>query len=284
MIPDGLIFSRFAGAPPPISLDPNAPLFGRALAEQNDGGLFGPSWRAAASGQASLFPCAFGRPDGGLLPSIWGANFDARPTTTSVALANGVASGLEPLAQPVEDDSASFGGVPSDLLTSSNSDSTNTPSLAGASVNAPGDTAVSTGEMIGGSAAFAQPAAPPARTPWDYWSPQGCANCHGYTPATLPFYPGTAPLPSNSSFRSNGAGGPPPSRSNGNGRKQCDFQDRNDRAICSSQPDAQSRAICNKSATDRYAYCQSTGEVGHPSLDTYRRLQGYPPRRPRGGS
>jgi len=134
-----------------------------------------------------------------------------------------------------------------------------------------------------------QLAATSSPTRWPIAVP-GCASCHG--PSQGPVAPPTAPprppvvddpwtYYPDISRRDGGGWGTSPSRS-GDDRPQCEIQLRNDGRICGRQPDDDGKAICRASATKRYSHCLDTGEVGHPALDDYRRLQGEPPiRRPR---
>jgi len=111
---------------------------------------------------------------------------------------------------------------------------------------------------------------------WDYWGIPGCANCHGYTPGTLPPVGGHFPLPPPYSPRSggsDGSGGQPPSSggraSGGNNPPQCAIQYDNDSAICRRVPNSDVRRACWTSAAEREAYCiHSKGQVGSPSLIT----------------
>ena len=111
---------------------------------------------------------------------------------------------------------------------------------------------------------------------WDHWSVTGCANCHGYTPGTLPPVGGHFPLPSGYSPRSGGSGSsgrPPPSSggraSAGSNPPQCAIQYDNDSAICRRVPDNDVRRACWESAAEREGYCiRSKGQVGSPSLIT----------------
>lgn len=122
---------------------------------------------------------------------------------------------------------------------------------------------------------------------WDYWSPQGCANCHGYTPGTLPPVGGHSPFPPSFSPYARGAG------SSGGGVSpepehpeppQCKQQEQRDNGICKRQqaPNPKDtpevRAICHASRMKRYAHCLATeGEIGFPPLMTYKAQQGEPP-------
>jgi hypothetical protein len=130
-------------------------------------------------------------------------------------------------------------------------------------------------------------AAASPRGVWDYWSPQGCANCHGYTPGTLPPVGGHSPFPPSFSPYARGAG------SSGGGASpepehpeppQCKQQEQRDNSICKRQvaPNPKDtpevRAICHASRMDRYGYCLKTkGEIGFPQLMTYKAQQGEPP-------
>jgi hypothetical protein len=109
---------------------------------------------------------------------------------------------------------------------------------------------------------------------WDYWSPRGCRNCHGYTPETLPPIGGHSPIPPSYSPRSGVSGGSGRSEPNRRNPKQCDLQHEADSQICSRQPSLEDIAICRASASRRLAHCLSTkGEVNYPPLDTARRLR-----------
>lgn len=66
---------------------------------------------------------------------------------------------------------------------------------------------------------------------WGYWGVPGCANCHGYTPDTLPPIGGYSPFPSPVSPRSGNTGGSSP-QDDGGKYPQCGMQDRRDREIC----------------------------------------------------
>lgn len=121
-----------------------------------------------------------------------------------------------------------------------------------------------------------QLAAAPSRTLGDYWSIPGCANCHGYSPATLPPVGGHFPFPPSYSPRSggsNGSGGRPPSahegESSGDHPPQCAIQHNNDSNICRELPDWRVRKQCWASAAEREGYCiKSKGQVGIPWLIT----------------
>ena len=121
-----------------------------------------------------------------------------------------------------------------------------------------------------------QLAAAPRPGYWLPWGPQGCANCHGYTPETLPPLGGHRPFPPGYSPRtggSGGSGGQPP-RSGGETRSgdhppQCAIQYENDATLCRQVPNRAGRGRCWESAAKREAYCiGSKGEVGWPSLMT----------------
>lgn len=111
---------------------------------------------------------------------------------------------------------------------------------------------------------------------WDYWSPQGCASCHGYTPGTLPPIGGQSPRPPTYSPRSGGGAGS--GGSSGQPRQrypQCEMQERQDRRICAQQPNERAKAVCNASATDRRSWCDNhEGEIGTPDLKTAYRKDG----------
>jgi hypothetical protein len=113
---------------------------------------------------------------------------------------------------------------------------------------------------------------------WDYWSPHGCAGCHGYTPGTLPPIGGQSPFPPTYSPRTGDGGGS--GGAFGQPREkfpQCEMQERQDRGICAQQPTEPAKAVCNASATERRVWCDHhQGEIGTPSLDTARRKSGRP--------
>jgi hypothetical protein len=121
---------------------------------------------------------------------------------------------------------------------------------------------------------------------WDYWSPQGCANCHGYTPGTLPPVGGHSPFPPSFSPYARGAGGsgggvsPEPEHPE---PPQCKQQEERDNAICNRQVSPipedtpRVRAVCHASQADRYARCLRTGEIRFPQLQTTKVQQGEPP-------
>lgn len=104
---------------------------------------------------------------------------------------------------------------------------------------------------------------------WDYWSPRGCANCHGHTPATLPPMGGHSPFPpgySPRAGRENGPGGSQPERRD---KKECEQQLQSDTDICGRLPRRDDIAICRATASDRYAYCRRPdGTIGFPHLET----------------
>jgi hypothetical protein len=115
--------------------------------------------------------------------------------------------------------------------------------------------------------------AAPSRSIWDYWSIPGCANCHGYTPDTLPPYGRQSPFPPSVLPRSgsSGGGGPQPQEK----YPQCEGQERNDRGICAQQPTSQAQAVCMESAVRRRIWCDSNqGEIGSPPLFMARRKSG----------
>lgn len=111
---------------------------------------------------------------------------------------------------------------------------------------------------------------------WGHWTVPSCANCHGYTPGTLPPAGGHFPFPPNYSPRSGGSDGSggPPSSSGGRGSAgsnppQCAIQYDNDSAICRRLPNPGARGRCWESAAEREAYCiRSKGEVRFPPLIT----------------
>lgn len=118
----------------------------------------------------------------------------------------------------------------------------------------------------------------------------GCASCHG--PSQPPVTPPSSPFPPSVddpwsyypglSRRDGGGWGTSPSRS-GDDRKQCEIQEGKDNTICKRQvaPEPEDtprvRAVCHESRMDRYKHCLRTGEVGDPSLKTYKVQQGEPP-------
>jgi len=111
---------------------------------------------------------------------------------------------------------------------------------------------------------------------WDYWSPRGCASCHGYTPRTLPPIGGQSPFPPTYSPRTGSGGGS--GGTSGQPRDkypQCEMQERQDRGICAQQPTDRAKAVCNASATDRRSWCDNhEGEIGTPDLKTAYRKDG----------
>ncbi len=130
------------------------------------------------------------------------------------------------------------------------------------------------GPSVGGGYQVAA-TAPPGF--WEHWGVPGCANCHGYTPETLPPFGGHFPFPPGVSPRSGssgGSGGSTPSEPRRDGRGQCEMQDRNDRGICVQQPTERAKAVCHETATERRAYCDRTGLIGEPNLYTARRKSG----------
>jgi hypothetical protein len=126
-----------------------------------------------------------------------------------------------------------------------------------------------------GQGGLLQLAAAPTRGFWDYWGVPGCANCHGYTPDTLPPYGGQSPFPPSVLPRSGGSGGggsQPQEK-----YPQCEAQERNDRGICAQQPTPQAQAVCMESAVRRRIWCEKNdGEIGSPDLFTARRKSGRP--------
>jgi hypothetical protein len=114
---------------------------------------------------------------------------------------------------------------------------------------------------------------------WDYWSPQGCANCHGYTPGTPSPIGGQSPFPPNFSpyargtGSSGGGGSSQPERPE---RPQCEMQERRDRGLCAQQPTEKAKAVCNATATDRRVRCDETGDLDEPPLFRARRKNGRP--------
>lgn len=104
---------------------------------------------------------------------------------------------------------------------------------------------------------------------WDYWSPRGCANCHGYTPGTLPPVGGQSPFPPGYSPRTGGGSGRGGSRPERRDKKECDLQYDSDSQICGRLPSPSDVAICRDTASKRYAYCRRPdGTIGFPPLET----------------
>lgn len=112
--------------------------------------------------------------------------------------------------------------------------------------------------------------AAPARGFWNYWSPQGCASCHGYTPGTLPPLGGQLPLPPTYSPRSGGAsGGQGGSRPHRGDKEECHQQYASDSQICGNLRSPSDIAICRDTASKRYANCLPIdGRLNFPSLET----------------
>jgi hypothetical protein len=103
---------------------------------------------------------------------------------------------------------------------------------------------------------------------WDHWSPRSCANCHGYTPDTLPPIGGQSPFPPHYSPRSGapGRGGSQPDRGN---KKECDLQYESDSQICGRLRVPSDVAVCRSTASERYAHClKPNGTIGFPRLET----------------
>jgi hypothetical protein len=108
-----------------------------------------------------------------------------------------------------------------------------------------------------------------------------CLDCHGKLPplSPNPWLPppfGKLPLPDSlPMFRD--LPGATPSGPRNEGRKECELQERNDRRICGRQPTPEYKAICHASASERRAHCDlRDGTIGHPALDTAKRLRGNP--------
>jgi hypothetical protein len=98
---------------------------------------------------------------------------------------------------------------------------------------------------------------------WDYWSPRGCQNCHGYTPDTLPPIGGHSPFPPSYSPRTGGGSGDSaPPRDEWSDRPQCNQQFEADRKICQ----AAKSPKCGENQKKRLGHCNITGEVGTPRL------------------
>jgi hypothetical protein len=136
----------------------------------------------------------------------------------------------------------------------------------------PGDGAVSPPAFVQGG--LLQLTAAPGKGFWDYWGVPGCANCHGYTPDTLPPYGGQSSFPPNVIPRSgnSGGGGTPQTPEK---YPQCEMQFRNDSGICAQQPTPNAQAVCMESAVQRQIWCEKhDGEIGQPSLFTAKRKSG----------
>lgn len=104
---------------------------------------------------------------------------------------------------------------------------------------------------------------------WDHWSPRSCANCHGYTPGTLPPVGGQSPFPPSYSPRSGGAGGRGGSQPDRGDKKECDLQHESDSQVCGRLRAPNDVAICRQSASERYAHClKPNGTIGFPDLET----------------
>lgn len=113
------------------------------------------------------------------------------------------------------------------------------------------------------------PVAAPSRGFWNYWSPQGCASCHGYTPGTLPPLGGQSPLPPTYSPRSGGANGQGGSRPHRDDREECHQQYASDSQICARLRSPRDIAICRDTASKRYANCLPIdGRLDFPALET----------------
>jgi len=95
---------------------------------------------------------------------------------------------------------------------------------------------------------------------WDYWGVKGCANCHGYTPDTLPPSAGQSLLPPSYSPRRGSSGSS--SQPEWSDRPQCNQQFEADRKICQKAGSAQ----CWQNSNRRLGHCSRTGEVGIPQL------------------
>lgn len=98
---------------------------------------------------------------------------------------------------------------------------------------------------------------------WDYWSPKGCQNCHGYTPETLPPIGGRSPFPPNYSPRTGGGSGDSARpRDEWSDRPQCNQQFETDRIVCQGAKSPK----CWENQNKRLSHCSATGEVGTPAL------------------
>lgn len=100
----------------------------------------------------------------------------------------------------------------------------------------------------------------PQRGFWDYWGVHGCANCHGYTPETLPPVGGHSPFPPDYSPRRGSSGSS--SKPSWSDRPQCNQQFEADRKICQKAGSPQ----CWENSNRRLGHCNSTGEVSIPPL------------------
>lgn len=92
-----------------------------------------------------------------------------------------------------------------------------------------------------------------------------CVSCHT-APALVPSFPFRPGMPS---FRE---GVPSPSKPPERDRKQCEQQLQRDTDTCTQQPNNAAKAVCHGTASKRYAYCRTTGEVGEPDLFTIPRM------------
>lgn len=111
-----------------------------------------------------------------------------------------------------------------------------------------------------GQNSLLQLAAAPGKGFWDYWGVPGCANCHGYTPDTLPPYGGQSVFPPDYSQRRGSLGSS--SQPDWSDRPQCNQQFEIDRKICQKVGSAQ----CWENSNKRLGHCSRTGEVSIPPL------------------
>lgn len=100
----------------------------------------------------------------------------------------------------------------------------------------------------------------------DYWGVPGCANCHGYTPNTLPPTGGHFPFPPNYSPRSGGSDGSSSSDPRWSKRPQCNRQFETDRKICQRAKSP----TCWENSNKRLGVCDRTGAVSIPPLPASR--------------
>jgi hypothetical protein len=90
-----------------------------------------------------------------------------------------------------------------------------------------------------------------------------CAACH---------WGGTPPFPPRGQGILRDGISQPPSKPPERDRKQCEIQDARDREICGRQPNNAAKSVCHETASNRYAHCLRTGEVGEPNLFTIPRM------------
>lgn len=104
---------------------------------------------------------------------------------------------------------------------------------------------------------------------WDYWSPGGCANCHGHAPGALPPVGGQSPFPPGYSPRAGGGSGQGGSRPERRDKKECDLQYESDSETCRRLRSPSDAAVCWETAAQRSAHCRRPdGTIGFPRLET----------------